>query len=97
MKDFEEHLLDVCHLLVSMLVNMCPKDTYNLVNTIGFVIYDDNNIEIRIGGKFAPYAVDTNDLYFSGSPQNYHWVNRALEQVGLLIAEKNLGACLNYV
>ena len=40
MKDFEEHLLDVCHLLVSMLVNMCPKDTYNLVNTIGFVIYD---------------------------------------------------------
>jgi hypothetical protein len=93
----DDNLLDVAYLIVSNLVHMCPKDTWNLVNTIGFVIYDDNTIEIQIGGRFADYACYTNDKFYPNHPNNYHWVNRALEQVGLLLAEKNLGVCLSYV
>ena len=63
------------------------KDTYNLVNTIGFVIYDDNTIEIRIGGKFAPYAVYMNDIFIL-IIHKIIIANRSLEQVDYLLLKE---------
>lgn len=98
------HVIDIAMLITSQLVFECPKDTYNLVNTIGFVVYDDNTVVIYIGGKYAPYAKYTNENWDLFQPplkgkKNPHegWIERALKQSGLLLAQQELGVCISDV
>lgn len=60
---YSDHIVDIAELIVSMLIAKAPKDTWNMVNTIGYIVYDDNNIEILVGGEYAPYAPYTNEKW----------------------------------
>ncbi len=85
--------LDVASIIVSMLVWKAPKDTWNLVNTIGYTVYDSNNIDIFIGGVHAPYAPFTNEPWHNRSKPNPNegWINIVLNQAGEYLAGKELG------
>lgn len=89
--------IDVASIIVSMLVWKAPKDTWNLVNTIGYTVYDSNNIDITIGGVYAPYAPYTNEPWANrpGTNPNEGWINLVLNHAGRFLAEKELGVMLS--
>lgn len=58
-----DHVIDIAELIISILISIAPKDTWNMVNTIGYIVYDDNKLDILIGGDFAPYAPYTNEKW----------------------------------
>lgn len=114
----DDNIINIAELFMSMLVSMAPKDTYNLARSIGYKVYDNDSVEIIIGGDGVQYAPFTNEKweppvdleYFpsgrkrtesqkrslksfrtGGHNPNEAWIDRALEQTGLLLAELNLG------
>ncbi len=97
-----DHVIDIAELIISMMLATAPRDTYNMLNTIGYVVYDDNTLDIFIGGDYAPYAYIVNegrkDRALSVKEEaNKGWLDRVLEQVSMLIAEKNLGVVISNV
>ena len=97
-----DHVIDIAELIISMMLATAPRDTWNMINTIGYVVYDDNSLEIFIGGDYAPYATIVNegrrDRPLSAKEQaNKGWLDRVLEQVSMLIAEQNLGVVISSV
>ncbi len=102
MNNYGDHVVDVAELIISMMIATAPKDTWNMVNTIGYIVYDDNNIDILIGGEFAPYAPITNegrrDRPLSPKEEfNKGWFDRVLDQAMTLLASQNEGVLLTNV
>lgn len=58
-----DHVIEIAELIISMLLAKAPRDTWNMINTIGYIVYDDNNVDVLIGGEFAPYAPYTNERW----------------------------------
>lgn len=97
-----DHVIDIAELIITMLISAAPKDTWNMVNTIGYIVYDDNTLDILIGGEFAPYAPIVNegrkDRPLSvKEQQNVGWFDRVLEQVSMLLASYNMGVVISNV
>ena len=81
--------------LCSMLIQNCPKDKMNLVQTIGFDVAPNGEWRIFIGGDAllayakAPYAAYTNEPH-KGMTLHYrkvypgqeltHWIDKTIEQ-----------------
>lgn len=94
--------IDIAELIISMMIFRAPKDTYNMVNTIGYIVYDDDHVDILIGGEFAPYAPIVNEgrkdrPLSAREQQNVGWFDRVLEQAGILLASLNQGVAVSYV
>ena len=92
-------MMDACFIaqtLCSMLIQNCPKDKYNLVNTIGYEVNAKGEYRVFIGGDRllvyakAPYAKFTNEPRKNGKELHYKkvypgqvltgWIDRTLEQ-----------------
>ena len=59
----EINLMNEAKMIVGALLGAVPKDTGALARTIGYVIYDDNTIEILVGDEIVDYAVYTNMVW----------------------------------
>lgn len=97
-----DHVIDIAELIISYLVGAAPKDTWNMVNTIGYIVYDDNNIEILVGGEYAPYAPYTNEPWvhkrWKGKKNpNEGWFDAVLKQVMTNLASQYEGVVLTNV
>jgi len=97
-----DHVVDIAELIISMMLATAPRDTWNMINTIGYVVYDDNTLDIFIGGDFAPYAPYVNEGPKHRAPvgkeiKNIGWLDRVLTQANMLIAERNLGVVISNV
>lgn len=95
------HVIDVANLIVSMMLAQggAPRDTYNMLNTIGYVVYDDSTIDLFIGGDYAPYAPYTNEPWINrpGTNPNEGWLDSILEQVSIILAQENKGVVISSV
>lgn len=85
----------IAQTLCSMLIQNCPKDQLNLVQTIGFDVDGDGNWRVFIGGDAllayakAPYAGFTNEPHknkvlhyrkvYPGQELT-HWIDKTIEQ-----------------
>lgn len=119
----DDNIVNIAELFMTTIISMAPRDSLNLVRSIGYNVYDDNNVEITIGGEvvngikvdYAPYTNEkweppVNLEYFpsgkkrteyekrklksyrtGGENPNEGWVDAALEQVSILLAEIGLG------
>lgn len=59
----EINLMNEAEMIMGYLIGAVPKDTGALAMTIGYVIYDDNTIEILVGDEEVDYAVYTNMVW----------------------------------
>lgn len=89
---FEEFAI----LLVGILKNNCPKDTYQLVNSI-YYKFNGNKYEVVIGeGVTDPYGENytpyTNEAWSHGSNPNEKWIEDSIKQANTIFAAKHGGA-----
>lgn len=86
----------VAQTLCSILIQNCPKDHLNLVDTIGFWVAANGEWQVFIGGDAllayakAPYAGFTNEPRSDGKVMHYRkvypgqvltgWIDKSIEQ-----------------
>jgi len=59
----DDNIVNIAELFMTTLIAIAPRDTFNLVNSIGYKVFDDNTVEIIIGGTQVNYAPYTNEKW----------------------------------
>lgn len=60
MSEFNLNSSDIASMILSMLINACPRDKQNLVTAITVTVAEEQNAEILIGSDAFDYAHHTN-------------------------------------
>lgn len=67
-------------LLTNVLVKNCPKDTWNLARNGIWIVQEDGQYYVCIGGERARYAVYTEEPWEKGKNPNEGWIERSIEE-----------------
>ncbi len=59
----DDNIVNIAELFMTTLIATAPRDTHNLVRSIGYKVHSDDSVEIIIGGPLVNYAPYTNEKW----------------------------------